>query len=138
MRSVFARMLETRITPIITHPERNPSVQSNIKELDSWVRDGCLLQVTGQSLTGRFGNRCQRFAEALFQADLVHFIASDAHDCADRIPVLTPAYKLVADRWGAEKADSLFIFNPAATLVGEPIYAMPNPKKSFFASLFRR
>jgi protein-tyrosine phosphatase len=138
MRSVFNRMLETRITPVITHPERNPSVQNNLKEVDLWVRDGCLIQVTAQSLTGRFGTRAQRFAEQLFQADLVHFIASDAHDCEDRIPVLTPAYNLVSQRWGVEKADSLFIYNPAAALAGDPIYATPNPKKSFLSSLFGR
>ena len=138
MRSVFNRLMETRIIPVITHPERNQSVQNNLKEVELWVRDGCLLQVTAQSLTGRFGSRSLKVAESLFQQDLVHFIASDAHDCKDRTPVLAPAYKLVAQRWGTEKADSLFIYNPAAVLVGEPIYATPNPKKSFLSSLFRR
>lgn len=138
MRSVFNRMLETRITPIITHPERNPSVQGSIKDVESWVRDGCLTQVTAQSLTGRFGIRAQRFAESLLQADLVHFIASDAHDCQDRVPILSPAYKLISQRYGAEKADNLFIYNPAAALVGEAIYAVPNPKKSFLLSFLRK
>jgi protein-tyrosine phosphatase len=138
MRSVFNRLMETRIIPVITHPERNQSVQNNMKEVELWVRDGCLLQVTAQSLTGRFGSRAQKIAESLFQQDLVHFIASDAHDCKDRIPVLAPAYKFVEQRWGTEKADNLFIYNPAAVLVGEPIYATPNPKKSFLSSLFRR
>ena len=137
MRGVFNRMLEKRITPVITHPERNPSVHGNIKELDRWVRDGCLMQVTAQSLTGRFGSRAKGFAESLFQADLVHFVASDAHDSSDRVPVLTPAYKLVTQRWGAEKADSLFSENPASVLAGEAIYAVPNPRKSFLSSFFR-
>jgi protein-tyrosine phosphatase len=138
MRAVLNRMLETRITPIITHPERNPSLQMQLKDVENWVRDGCLMQITAQSLTGRFGSRAQRFAESLMQADLVHFVASDAHDVKDRIPVLTPAYKLVSQRWGLEKADTLFLYNPAATLVGEPIYAVPNPKKSFLFSFLRR
>lgn len=138
MRSVLNRMLETRITPIVTHPERNPSVQGQIKEVESWVRDGCLMQVTAQSLTGRFGSRAQRFAESLMNADLVHFVASDAHDTKDRVPILSPAFKLVAQRWGTEKAENLFIYNPAATLVGEPIYAVPSPKKSFIFSFLRR
>ncbi len=138
MKGVFNRLLETRIIPIITHPERNPSVQGNLKEVEGWVRDGCLLQITAQSLLGRFGNRAQRFAESLFQADLVHFVASDAHDTIDRIPVLTPAYKLVSQRWGTEKADNLFVYNPSAVLSGETIYAVPNPKKSFLFSFLRR
>jgi protein-tyrosine phosphatase len=138
MRSVLNRMLETRITPIVTHPERNPSMQGQLKEVESWVRDGCLMQVTAQSLSGRFGSRSQRFAESLMNADLVHFIASDAHDTKDRVPVLAPAYKLVAQRWGSEKADNLFLYNPGAALVGEPIYAVPSPKKSFLFSFLRR
>ncbi len=138
MRMVFQRLLETRMVPIITHPERNLTVQANQKDLESWVRDGCLIQVTGQSLTGRFGTRAQRFSESLMNADLVHCIASDAHDCEDRPPLLTPAYQLVNQRWGKERAERLFVYNPAATLVGEPIYAIPNPKKSFLSSLLRR
>ena len=138
MRSVFNRMLETRIIPVITHPERNPTIQNNLKEVDGWVRDGCLLQVTAQSLTGRFGNRARRAAESLLHADLVHFVASDAHNTTDRVPVLRPAYKLVSQRWGAQKADNLFIYNPACALAGEPIYAVPSPKKSFLFSFLRR
>lgn len=138
MRNVLNRLLATRIIPIITHPERNPSIHGNLKELEEWVRDGCLMQVTAQSLTGRFGNRAQRFAESLLQADLVHFVASDAHNTTDRVPVLTGAFKIVNQRYGAEKAESLFVYNPAAVLVGEPIYAMPNPKKSSFFSFLRR
>ena len=138
MRSVFNRFLETRITPVVTHPERNPSIHGNLKELENWVRDGCLMQVTAQSITGRFGSTAQRFAESMFQADLVHFVASDAHNCNDRIPVLTAARKVVAQRWGNEKAENLFLYNPAAALNGEPIYAIPSPKKSFLFSFLRR
>ena len=72
------------------------------------------------------------------ELDLVHFVASDAHDTKDRVPVLAPTYKLVAQRWGREKADSLFIHNPSAALFGEPIYALPRPKKSFIFSFLRR
>lgn len=137
MRSVLRRMLETRIIPVVTHPERNPTVQNSSKEMEAWVHDGCLMQVTAQSLTGRFGGHAKRFAESLLRSDLVHFVASDAHDCTDRVPVLTPAYKLIAQRYGAEKADQLFIYNPAAALLGEPIYSVPTPKKSTIFSFFR-
>lgn len=138
MRNVLNRLLGTRIVPVITHPERNPSIQGNIKELEGWVRDGCLMQVTGQSITGRFGNRAQRFAESLLQADLVHFVASDAHNVNDRVPVLTDSFKVVKQRYGTERAETLFIYNPAAALVGEAIYAVPSPKKSTLFSFLRR
>jgi len=138
MRNVLNRLLETRIIPIVTHPERNPSLDGNVKEVETWARDGCLVQVTAQSLTGRFGSRSRRFAESLLDADLVHFIASDAHNTHDRTPVLAPAYKLVAQRWGAERAENLFLYHPASVLIGEQIYAVPVPKKASIFSFLRR
>jgi protein-tyrosine phosphatase len=136
MRTAVNRLLDARITPVVTHPERNPSVQAQLKVLDEWVRDGCLFQVTAQSLTGRFGATAQRTAETLMNGDLVHFIASDAHDCKDRPPDLSAAYKVVANRWGVERAETLFMQNPSAVIWDEAIFApMPKPakKSSFFA-----
>jgi protein-tyrosine phosphatase len=136
MRTAVNRLLDARITPVVTHPERNPSVQAQIQALDDWARDGCLFQVTGQSLTGRFGSTAQRTAETLMNSDMVHFVASDAHDCEDRPPDLSGAYKVVLERWGAERAERLFVENPSAVIWDEMIFAPPPKpvkKSSFFA-----
>jgi protein-tyrosine phosphatase len=136
MRTVLGRLLSVRIVPIITHPERNNPLCGNLPELYSWVRDGCLLQITAQSFFGRFGGTAQRTAEKLMNSGAVHFVASDAHDCNDRIPVLAPAYKHVVQTWGQEAADALFIDNPTAVIMDEPIFAsVPTQpkKKSRFA-----
>jgi protein-tyrosine phosphatase len=139
VRSAFNRMLQHRIIPIITHPERNLSIQKHMAEVTEWVHDGCRLQVTAQSLTGRFGRVAQRSTETLLDADLVHFVASDAHDTRDRVPVLKQAFDVVAKRWGTAKAETIFIHNPAATLIGKPISGSPKPKKaSLFASLLSK
>jgi protein-tyrosine phosphatase len=138
MRNVLNRLLETRIAPVITHPERNRSIQGNLKDLELWVRDGCYMQVTAQSLLGDFGQTAQRFAESMMNSDLVHFVASDAHDCINRPPTLAAAFKLVSDRWGRERAETLFMHNPSAVLWGEPIYAVPKPnRKSRFLSFWK-
>ena len=137
-RNVLARLLETRIIPIITHPERNRAIQGNLKELEFWVHDGCYMQVTAQSLTGKFGAGAQRFADSLLAADLVHFVASDAHDSVHRPPDLSTAFKRVSERWGNARAEGLFIHNPQAVLWGEPIYALPKPsRKSRFLSFWK-
>jgi protein-tyrosine phosphatase len=136
MRTVLSRLLAVRVVPIVTHPERNGPLCSNLPELQSWVRDGCLLQVTAQSFFGRFGNTAQRVAETLMNSGSVHFVASDAHDCRDRPPILAPAYKHVAQTWGQETADALFYDNPTAVIMDEPIFAnapKPSAKKSRFA-----
>ena len=135
MRTVLGRLLGVRIVPIITHPERNGPLCGNLGELNSWVLDGCLLQVTALSFFGRFGNTAQRVAETLMNSGSVHFVASDAHDCEDRSPNLAPAYQHVAQTWGQETANALFYDNPTAVIMDEPIF--PNAprvaKKSRFA-----
>lgn len=52
VRTGLRHLLSSRIVPIITHPERNESVQRNLRELEAWRKEGCLLQITGQSLVG--------------------------------------------------------------------------------------
>jgi protein-tyrosine phosphatase len=139
MRSAMQHLVSARITPVITHPERNPSLQARPQELDIWVQDGCLLQVTGQSLLGRFGPAAQRLAESLIDRNLVHFIASDAHDTDDRTPDLSASYKYVASRYGAARAGLLFTENPTAVLWGAPVNFTPaETKVSLWSRLFPR
>ena len=52
---IFAALLAAGMRPIITHPERNRLLRSRTDDLAAWVEQGCLIQVTAQSLLGRFG-----------------------------------------------------------------------------------
>jgi protein-tyrosine phosphatase len=137
MRTALGRLLAIHVVPIITHPERNVALCSNLHELEGWVRDGCLLQVTAQSLFGRFGQTSLRVSETLMNSGQVHFVASDAHDCLDRAPNLAPAYQMVAERWGSERADALFVDHPMAVITNNPIFvAAPKPSKKPARSSF--
>jgi protein-tyrosine phosphatase len=127
-------LINARIVPIITHPERNLTLQSNMDHLKRWVQGGCLVQVTGQSFLGRFGSVARRAVESLMDADMVHFVASDAHDCVDRPPDLSRAHEHVCSRWGRAIAHRLFIDNPAAVIADAPIVRGRPPRRRF--SLF--
>ncbi len=122
---VLMRLQVVGIVPVITHPERNWFLQRWRERLEEWVRVGCLLQVTAQSFFGRFGPEARDFSCELMQCDLVHFIASDAHDCEDRPPRLDEAHRYVACRFGAELATRLFVTNPRAALDGFPLEPPP-------------
>lgn len=121
IHEALKKLLDRGMVPVITHPERNLSLQPRLREAEAWVRDGCLLQVTGQSLSGRFGSASRRAAHSLLASNLVHFIASDAHDTADRTPDLSPAYQYLTSRYGQSRATDLLVNNPAAVLSGEPL-----------------
>ncbi len=124
---IFERMGQAGLTPIITHPERNPLLRQHLARLAVWVERGCLLQVTGQSLLGTFGSRARDAAFSMIDAGLVHVIASDGHDVSNRPPVLAESYAFVEDRWGQDIAQQLFVENPQAVLEGRLI-APPRPK----------
>ena len=125
---VFAQLLESGMTPIITHPERNYLLHKRMAELESWIDSGVLVQVTAQSLLGRFGTEARGVARQLMKRGMVHFIASDAHDEVDRTPRLDLAYNHVASRYGRERAELLFVVNPRAVIEGEPLPEQPPPE----------
>jgi len=115
---IFFQMLQAGLRPVITHPERNPLLQKRLPELERWVRQGCLIQVTAQSLLGRFGRSAKSASDALLQRGLVHFLASDAHDCTYRPPLLDEAWRYIAGHYGEETARLLLEANPRAALTG--------------------
>lgn len=130
---IFARLLDAGIRPVITHPERNSLLQQRLSSLQKWVEDGCYVQVTAQSLTGRFGKTAQAFSEQLLKLNLVHFLASDAHDVKHRPPTLSEAHEWVSRKYSAELADRLLTLNPRAAIDGQdlPPVAEVRKKKGF-------
>jgi protein-tyrosine phosphatase len=128
---IFDRLQTAGMIAIITHPERNGLLRQRLENLREWVAAGALLQVTGQSLTGKFGNRAREFSETLLDAGLVHFVASDAHDCEHRPPKLNEAHAWLEKRKGREVADLLCIENPKAAIEGGRVRSTPaaDPRK---------
>jgi protein-tyrosine phosphatase len=123
----FARMMKVGLRPIVTHPERNQLLQRRLPELEAWVAQGVHLQVTAQSLLGRFGRTASGCAHELVGRGLVHFLASDAHNTRSRTTALDEARKYVDKRFGPEVGLRLFEENPRAALAGVALTAVPIP-----------
>lgn len=101
------------IVPILAHPERNIKLQNEPSQLINWIHQGCLIQVDAGSITGQFGNKCQRFAHRLLQARAVHIVGSDAHEPRGRnYHVLENARKEVVSRVDNSYAQLIFEENP--------------------------
>ncbi|MCX6619930.1 MAG: exopolysaccharide biosynthesis protein [Acidobacteria bacterium] len=121
---VFASLLGAGMVPIITHPERNWLLTLRLAEIEAWIGQGALVQVTSQSLGGLFGSKARKFAEELMRRDLVHFIASDAHSIAERNPRLDEAFAMIAGRYGKNRAERLLQVNPKCVIEGRPLPAV--------------
>jgi len=107
------------LVPIITHPERIPSVIRNPETLFPLLSGDVYVQITADSLTGNFGEQIQECAFYLLQKGGVHFIASDAHSATVRGPVLSEAVKVAGKIVGKEKARMLVEDNPLAVISGK-------------------
>lgn len=124
----FLALGDRGITPIITHPERNPILRDNLQRVVQWAEQGCVIQVTGSALTGFWGERTHRAAVWLLERQCVHVLATDAHDTQKRVPILSTARNAVADVCGEEIADALVEANPHAILNNEPLPYFPRPE----------
>ena len=113
------------LRPIITHPERNNILRARPERLKKWVQQGCFAQVTGGALTGKFGPACQTDSLRWIREGLIHFVASDAHNTRSRPLQLQPAYNVVLDQVGQEKAQALFVKNPLAAFEGRELPHVP-------------
>lgn len=122
---IFA--LKTRgLTPILTHPERDPLIMKNNEILDGFIERGCIAQITAMSLTGGFGKKIKEFSAELVRAGRVHIIASDCHSLNNRPPSLMGAIDVAAKLIGLTNAMKMVDDIPTAVIKGEGI-DIPSP-----------
>jgi protein-tyrosine phosphatase len=123
----FTRLGDRGLTPILTHPERNPILQQTPQRILELAEQGCLMQITASALTGFWGERPEMVARWLLERSAVHVLASDAHETKRRIPNLSVGRAVAEKIVGSEYADALVEGNPGAIVAGAPIPYCPRP-----------
>ncbi|RYI28786.1 tyrosine protein phosphatase [Bacillus infantis] len=125
------------LTPIIVHPERNAELIEHPDLLYQMVKKGTLTQVTASSVSGYFGKKIKKFSHQLFEANLTHFIASDAHNTSSRGFKMAEAFEEIGSEYGM---DMVYLFKENAELLVQGktvIKEMPSRvKKKKFMGLF--
>jgi protein-tyrosine phosphatase len=117
MDELVADLQERGFDVLLAHPERSPTFMDDPTRLADLVGQGALAQITTGSLAGDFGEAARHAAATMLRHDLVHVLASDAHDAFHRPPDLRAAgHELDAAQheWMTEAV-------PAAILAGRPI-----------------
>jgi protein-tyrosine phosphatase len=100
--------------PVIVHPERNQEIIENPEVLYQLVKKGALTQVTASSVSGHFGKTIKKFSLQLIEANLTHFVASDAHNITSRGFKMVEAYDVISKNFGIE---AVYMFQENAELV---------------------
>lgn len=121
MEEICFRLQSKGITPIITHPERHLIIQEMPDKLRRLLDLGCLAQLTAGSLTGIFGRQVNKVARKLVKKGYIQLLATDAHDCRRRPPLLRQAVNELAGLVGADHARAMVTTIPEKIIRGEPL-----------------
>ncbi len=107
--------------PVIAHPERIRGLADDLRYLDAMIDHGALMQVTAMSVTGECARWVRDATARMLDRDMVHFVASDAHNTGIRPPGLSRAYNVIASTRGEMVANRLFVENPRSVLENRPL-----------------
>ena len=143
VEDIVYRLRLAGITPVIAHPERIAYFTDEPDRLFRLIRLGALGQVTGGSVLGQFGKKSQDASLTMIRRNLVHVVASDAHDPSYRRPVLSEAAAEVERQFGPERSRDMVREYPRAIVEGKDIdppepLEKPHRAKGFFSGWFGR
>ncbi len=142
---VLAHVVHLGYIPIIPHPERVVALQMNHRFLYQFYEAGALFQVTWTALSGLLGPAASKTAHFMLKANLVHLLATDAHNPQSRLLALDKAYLALEKRLGKRALTDYLITRPQQVLDDQALDLTPplsarntRPRRMpFLARLFR-
>lgn len=120
---------------VLAHPERYPSLQDDPSRAQGLVDRSIVLEVTIGSLSGAFGKRAKRCAEALLELGVVQVVATDAHSAGHRMAAVPAGMERLRELLGPDQVRRLTIEAPAMLLNGD---APPLPVRTLERSWRQR
>lgn len=130
LEDLFFNILMAGYVPILTHPERLTWIETKYDMMGRLVSSGAWMQITSGSLTGRFGKRARHWAERMLADELVHIIASDAHNLHARPPDLLEGFRAAERLVGAIEAQHLVVTRPMGILSDMLPRDLPVPQRA--------
>lgn len=103
---IYQMQLEGYV-PIIAHAERYPYVSEDINWLLDFIKMGALIQVNYSSIKSH-----RDTMRRLLERNMVHIIATDAHQSKWRSPYIVECKDEIIDIVGEDKFDKLSRINP--------------------------
>ena len=121
IQNAVSRVQAAGFIPIIAHVERYSDIVSHPSRVKDLIEMGSFIQVNASSIMGKYGFGISHFTKKLLKEELVHFVASDAHDTGRRAPDLLDCRNYVERKYGEDYRKKLFFTNPANVIRNELI-----------------
>lgn len=124
---VVHEMLQSKIVPILAHPERYTFVQQDTELIYDLIEKGVLMQCNYASIIGYYGSRAQIIVKKFLENNMVHFLGSDVHRSNTIYPRIPQIIEKITKLIGKEKLEQLTTINPKLVLQNKRIdFEKPN------------
>lgn len=107
--------------PIIAHIERYACMTDDWDNADELYDMGIYIQVNAGSIVGGGGKEVKKFTKYLLDNDMIHFVATDAHNCDSRRIEIQTCKKYIAKKYGDAQAIQCMYENPMRIIRQEVI-----------------
>lgn len=121
IRNGIYNLLTGGYRPILAHVERYERINGKTDRVEDLIEMGCYIQVNAGSIMGAFGFGTKAFTRKLLARELVHFVASDAHDLGKRSPDLRECGSYISKKYGEDYMRELLFENPMHIIRNEYI-----------------
>ncbi|MGC4065420.1 MAG: protein tyrosine phosphatase [Polyangiaceae bacterium] len=115
----LADLTRRQLTPVIAHPERYRPISKDPEILERLIDVGAEALLDLAALSGKYGRRARKTAEALLERGLYVAACSDAHRPED-IAEVAHGIEWISKRYGDELVFVLLDEGPRSLLVGPP------------------
>ena len=127
VRNVIFDLMSEGIIPIIAHPERNSVFARQPDLLFDLIQMGALAQANSGSFSGTYGRGVREAVLRFLRLNLIHFLASDAHNTSSLPPRLSKAVEHAETVAGKDGSRPLVLDNPQAVIDDRRIPYFPEP-----------
>lgn len=118
LRKQIYDLVNAGYIPIIAHIERYGCLVNEPSLIEELIALGAEVQVTAGAVLGADGWTIKWFCRKLLKKQIVHYIASDAHNMNTRPVDLGKCAELVEKKYGKPYARKVFIENPRKIIQG--------------------
>ncbi|MDR0286743.1 MAG: hypothetical protein LBI03_03410 [Clostridiales bacterium] len=107
------------IVIICAGAEKHPYIQENHGVLEEFASRGILFSLGCDSILGKNGEKAKAVAEIMIKKGLVTFVGSFSENEKSKLPHFYRSYGTIAQNYGVETAQRLYITNPAKIIYNE-------------------
>lgn len=112
IRNGIYSLLMSGYYPILAHLERYQNVCAKPSRVSELVEMGGYVQVNAGSIMGKHGLGTKLLTHKLLKQNLVHFVATDAHDLTKRTAKLSECAHYLQKKFGEDYKEELLYRNP--------------------------